>query len=164
MCNCALALHHTLGEGSALDGRDGVLRLLKAAGAAAIVLVEPDSDHFRDDLVERFLYAYRHYGTLWRSLQASLAPADADLVWREFFAPEVHNVICYEGRSRTERHEEARRWADRLKVAGWRVETLRGTVPQAAAPDGFVVSGSGPAVSLSYDGVSLLSVLRARNG
>ena len=43
-----------------------------------------------------------------------LAPGDATLVWNEFFAPEVRNIVAHEGVRRVERHEELTRWASRL--------------------------------------------------
>lgn len=156
----SFCLHHLDVERS--GGRAGVLSLLRDVGASAVVVVEPDSNHYEDDLAIRFLHAYRHYRTIARSLHGMLAPADASLVWSEFFAPEVHNVISHDGPARTERHEESSRWAERIEQAGFRLDALADVLPQSAAPPGFQVQAHGVAFCLSYQSVSLLAVLRGR--
>ena len=163
LANASLALHHVgLPEHGARLGRAGVLATLHDAGYERVVLLEPDSNHFDDDLALRFLHAYRHYGTLSRSLQATLAPADAVLVWTEFFAQEVRNVITHDGPLRVERHEEHEVWLERLEEGGWVVDTPAELVAPSAAPAGFQVLFTGRACTLRYGGVSLLGVMRAR--
>jgi hypothetical protein len=168
--NSAFALHHVVAAQDparapweqAPDRRDVVLRTLRQAGVQALVLVEPDSNHFEDELPIRFLYAYRHYRTVSQSLKALLPPADASLVWGEFFAPEVRNVLAHEGAHRIERHEEIGRWIERLRSVGWSVDALPDLLPQSAAPPGLQVAAHGSAFSLLYQGVSILGVIRAR--
>ncbi len=138
------------------------LAVVRDAGCARVVLLEPDSDHLGDDLTLRFLYAYRHYGTLFHSLCATLDASDAMMVWSEFFAQEVRNVTTHEGAQRVERHEEAEAWRERLRSAGFVVDTPPELVARSAAPAGFEVGGAGGTCTLSYEGVSLLGVLRGR--
>src|SRR6202012_1887782 len=104
LANAGLSLHHVglVAHGAAQD-RAGVLGTLHRAGCQHVVLVEPDSNHDEDDLVLRFLHAYRHYGTLAESLGSVLSPSDAALVWNEFFASEVRNVVAHDGAYRVER-------------------------------------------------------------
>jgi GRAS domain family len=165
LANGSLSLHHVgLTAHGARSSRGGVLALLHEAGCAHVVLLEPDSDHHGDDLTLRFLYAYRHYGTLLHSLYGTLPVSDALLVWSEFFAPEVRNVVTHDGASRVERHEEAEAWRERLAEAGFVIDTPAELVARAATPDGFDVSDDAPTsgtCTLSYGGVSLLGVLRA---
>jgi len=159
----SLSLHHIgLPEHGAPRGRDQVLETIRAAGFRWIVLLEPDTNHDEDDLPLRFLYAYRHYGTLARSLHAALRSSDAFLVWSEFFGAEIRNVIAHDGALRAERHEEAERWVERLEAAGFVIDTPTELVAPSAAPAGFEVVHTGRAATLRYDGVSLLAVLRAR--
>jgi GRAS domain family len=170
LANGSLSLHHVgLPEHGARSGRDHVLSVVHDAGCEHVVLLEPDSDHHGDDLTLRFLYAYRHYGTLLRSLHATLHASDAMLVWCEFFAQEVRNVITHDGAHRVERHEEAETWRERLTAAGFVIDTPPDLVARSATPAGFdVTDSSNDAVppsgtcTLSYGGVSLLSVLRGR--
>jgi len=160
--NAAFALHHVEEIDDAGTRRVRVLETLREAGVMSVVLVEPDSNHYVGDLLVRFAFAYRHYGTLASALHSMLTPSDAELVWREFFAKEVQNVIVHEGPQRTERHEEASRWADHLSQAGWSPEVLADVLPQSAAPPGFDVRCRPSAFSLSFRSVPLLSVLRAQ--
>jgi hypothetical protein len=162
LANASLALHHIgLVEDGARQSRDAVLGLLRAVGVAHLVLVEPDSDHYQDDLPLRFLYAYRHYGALSRSLYRTLSAADASLVWREFFAAEVGNVMTHDGRRRVERHEEIETWCRRLTGQGFRLDTPAELVAPSAAPPGFDVAPAAGACTLRYEGVSVLGVMRA---
>jgi len=165
LANGSLSLHHVgLPAHGARGGRDDVLAVVREAGCERVVLLEPDSNHHGDDLTLRFLYAYRHYGTLLRSLYATLPVSDAMLVWSEFFAQEVRNVVTHDGADRVERHEEAETWRERLTTAGFVVDTPSELVARSATPAGFDVSDDAPtsgACTLSYGGVSLLGVLRA---
>lgn len=161
----SFSLHHVgLPEHGAPRGRSQVLETLREAGFGVVVLLEPDTNHDVDDLPLRFLYAYRHYGTLARSLHAALRASDAFLVWTEFFANEIRNVIGHDGAFRVERHEEADRWVERLAASGFSVDTPAELVAPSAAPAGFEVVHTGHAATLRYEGVSLLAVLRARAG
>ncbi len=168
LANGSLSLHHVgLPAHGAGGGRADVLAVLREAGCAHVVLLEPDTDHHGDDLTLRFLYAYRHYGTLLRSLYATLPISDAMLVWSEFFAPEVRNVVTHDGARRVERHEEAEAWRERLVEAGFVIDTPPELVARSAAPAGFEVSedtATSGTCRLSYGGVSLLGVMRARLG
>jgi GRAS domain family len=158
----AFALHHLVDIGDqTLSARDAVLRTLRAAGARHVVLVEPDSDHFGNDLSLRFLHAYRHYRTVSQVLARSLSPDDADIVWNEFFAPEVRNVIAHDGVRRVERHEELSRWAERVEAAGFHVDDLAAIGRRIATPAGFEVQIDRTGLRLCFEGVSLVGVLRA---
>lgn len=160
LANAAFAIHHVV-PAPRERNRVDVLRLLRELGAEALVLTEPDSDHVEERLEVRLLHAYRHYRSVGASLDASLAPADALLVWTEFFAPEVRNVLGHDGRSRTERHEPSTTWARHLSAAGWTVDTPRELVPRAGTPAGFALHESSRAFRLLFGGVPLLAVLRA---
>jgi hypothetical protein len=160
--NSAFCMHH-LPSDSTHPNRDSLLRVLRQAGVNALVMVEPDSNHDVDNPLARFLFAYRHYRSVSHCLSSSLTAANAALVWREFYGPEVQNVVTHDGAYRTERHEENATWARRLRQAGWEVDKLRDVVARSAAPLGFDVGSIGNAFSLFYRGVSLLSVLRARS-
>jgi len=163
LANGSLSLHHVgLPEYGAPHGRAEVLSTIREAGFSQIVLLEPDTNHDEDDLALRFLYAYRHYGTIARSLHATLAREGALLVYGEFFADEIRNVIAHDGALRVERHEEIERWAERLMAAGFEVDTPPELVAPSAAPLGFEVAHTGRAATLRYEGVSLLGVIRAR--
>ncbi|UQA59070.1 GRAS family protein [Polyangium aurulentum] len=163
LANACLSLHHVgvPGQGSKV-GRDDVLGVIRQAGFSRLVMVEPDSNHYDDDLALRFLYAYRHYGTIARSLYSMLSRADASLVWSEFFAQEVRNVITHDGPRRVERHEEVGRWVERLTSRGWAMDTPPELVAPSAAPPGFTVESRDDACRLAFRGVSVLGVMRAK--
>lgn len=160
IANSAFCLHHVRVDEA--NDRDAVLRTLRAAGIGTMVIVEPDSNHYEDRLGVRFLHAYRHYRTIAKGLQTMLAPGDATLVWNEFFAPEIHNVITHDGALRTERHEESARWSERFVSTGWRTDALTELLPHSATPPGYELRTRASAFCLSYQGVSVLAVVRAR--
>lgn len=164
LANAAFAVHHVVQSNRLELDRRGVLELLYGLGAETVVLTEPDTDHVEDRLPLRLLYAYRHYRSVAACLDATLAASDAQLVWTEFFAPEVRNVIGHDGNGRTERHELSGTWARHLESAGWRVETPRDLVPRAGTPGGFALQESPWAFRLLFGGVPLLAVLRGRAG
>nr|WP_255215976.1 GRAS family protein [Pseudenhygromyxa sp. WMMC2535] len=164
LANAAFALHHVPPAAAGGRERGDVLALLQELGAEKVVLTEPDSDHVEDRLPARLLFAYRHYRTVASSLAAMLPQADAVLVWTEFFAPEVRNVVGHEGVARTERHERSPTWAAHLRQAGWRVDTPHQLVPSAGAPPGFTLDESGSGFRLLFRGVPLLSVIRGAQG
>ncbi len=161
LASSSFSLHHAVvADGE--RGRHDALRTLRDAGARAVVLVEPDSNHFDDELDVRFAFAYRHYRTLAQVLHETLSPSDASLVWSEFFAPEIRNVIAHDGRLRVERHQELARWGEQLVAAGFTIDPVHDLVPRSAAASGFDVRAQGDAFSLGFRGTSVLGVLRGR--
>lgn len=163
IANSSFTLHH-IGDqknGHAAS-RKHLLEILRTAGARALIVVEPDSNHTIDDLILRLFYAYRHYRSVFNCLQTILPSAEAGLVWNEFYAPEVLNVIGHDGSRRTERHEETSCWQQRIESAGWNLDQLEEILPQAAAPPGFSVGSQGAVFGLEYRNVRLLGVLRGR--
>lgn len=164
LANAAFALHHVVPSTAGELDRVAVLELLRRLGAQVLVLTEPDSDHVEDRLPVRLLAAYRHYRSVAASLDAILPSADAQLVWTEFFAPEVRNVLGHDGPRRTERHEPSATWAAHLQRAGWIVDTPHELVPRAGTPAGFALHESSRAFRLLFRSVPLLSVLRAEPG
>jgi hypothetical protein len=160
--NAAFAMCHVVPQSDGELDPGSLLALLRELGAETLVLSEADSDHVDERLPVRLLWAYRHYRTVAASLEASLAPADAQLVWTEYFAAEVRNVLGHDGPGRTERHQPSASWARELEEAGWQVDTPRELAPTAGMPAGFSLHASPRGFRLAFDRVPLLAVLHAR--
>ena len=160
LVNAAFALHHVLDHAGGETVRDLVFRRMRAIGARAVVLCEPNSDHRTNSLRARFDNAWAHFGQTFGLIDSlGLAPDDAGAL-KMFFAREVEDILGRAEANRYERHETVDAWKGRLADAGFvplpgldrvRVEPVRGV--HAVAHEGFV--------GLDYRDQTLVAIVAA---
>lgn len=113
--NAAFALHHVAGPA---EERTAVLRRLAALHPIAIVLCEPNSDHFEPDLRKRFEHCLWHFGTVFRLIDRLDISLGDKAAMKLFCAREIDDVLANAEMVRTERHEPTTRWLERLRDVG----------------------------------------------
>lgn len=113
--NGAFALHHV--RTGAL--KDQVLQRIADLDPVGFVLSEPSSNHESEDLSVRFENAWNHYGLVFDVIDRQpLSRAERDAMKVHFFAREIDDVVGAPEEVRTERHETAAMWMDRLRRVG----------------------------------------------
>jgi hypothetical protein len=165
--NAALALHH-VADGDAVSdpalGRRALLRRLASWKPALVTMVEPDAAHNDSPFAQRVREARRHYGLVF-DVFAHLfphAPQERRTLEREFFGPEILNVVASEGAARVERHDRIQTWCLRMTEAGFAPLSLGALAAShtrelgLAAP--FTVERRGPALALCFRGESLIGL------
>lgn len=70
----------------------------------------------------RFLEALHYYAAIFDSLDATFTPESAQRakVEQYIFAPEIRNIVAFEGPERTERHERLEKWRKIMEGKGFK--------------------------------------------
>ncbi|MET8048492.1 GRAS family protein [Streptosporangium sp. NPDC005286] len=159
--NAAFALHHLRDNASGTDERSAFLAKLRDAEPDVLVLCEPDSDHHRVALPERFRNSWRHFHPVFRLIDAlDVSAADRNAM-KLFFRREVVDIVgTADDEERYERHEPAGTWLARLRGAGFRpmpapAESVSETIPPA------FIRQDPDSVRIGFDGESILAVIHA---
>jgi hypothetical protein len=165
LVNESFALHHL----PARDGRElrqDVLERLREVAPAAFVLSEPNSNHLEADFQTRFLNSWEHFGLTFRTLDALDLDADERKALKtRFFGREIEDIIAQPEGERSERHELATTWCDRLERAGFQLELDGGSVAGIRDEANVVQTVlPGGRVDLCFEGQTLVSVLCAVSG
>jgi len=155
--NASLALHHIRTQ----EDRLKTLRGIHSLNPAALLLIEPNSDHFQDDYFKRYQCCYNHYYNLFCVIdQLDIAAEDKNTL-KLFFGREINDVLGNEDAQRFEKHEPAIGWLDKLKRTGFNIGTDSMALPPsgeygveiAQHPEGFV--------GFTYGNETILAVICA---
>ncbi|MER6177456.1 GRAS family protein [Streptosporangium sp. NPDC001681] len=159
--NAAFALHHLRDTASGADERNTFLAKLRDAEPDGVVLCEPDSDHHRVALPERFHNSWRHFHAVFRLIDAlDVSVADRNAM-KLFFRREVVDIVgMADDEERYERHEPTETWLARLREAGFRPMPAPAESVSEPIPPAFVRQDP-DSVRIGFDGESLLSVIHA---
>ncbi|GII04326.1 GRAS family protein [Planobispora takensis] len=168
LATASFALHHMVDPRPGLDAREVFLRRLRALEPAALTLCEPDSDHHRVSLPERFANSWRMFSALFDAIDATpLTRAEHDAM-KGFFGREIIDITgAVDERSRYERHEPTATWLRRLRRCGFRT-TVPEITPEVertvTAPPDFTISVRPDHVRLGYRRTHLVSMMAAVPG
>lgn len=159
--NAAFALHHIADDGQGRDQRNAVLRRLRALQPKCLVLAEPDVDHLEPRFFQRFRNCFAHFGGVFRVLDAlPLQQAERDALKVGFFGREIADILATPESLRSERHECAAAWFQRLAATGFAVRPAG--VPLGASGHPAVVAElRGLRVALSTGNEPLVSIFVA---
>ncbi|GII52436.1 hypothetical protein Pth03_08250 [Planotetraspora thailandica] len=159
--NAAFALHHLRDSAAGVDERDAFFARLRDVEPDAVVLCEPDSDHHRVPLPERFRNSWEHFHFVFRLIDAlDVSVADRNAM-KLFFRREVADIVgTADDEERYERHEPTERWLGRLREAGFQPTSAPvRSLPDSAHP--AFVRRDPDSVRIGFDGESLVSVIHA---
>ncbi|WP_424533750.1 GRAS family protein [Sphaerisporangium viridialbum] len=159
--NAAFALHHLRDTASGADERNTFLLKLRDAEPDVVVLCEPDSDHHRVALPERFHNSWRHFHAVFRLIDVlDVSAADRNAM-KLFFRREVVDIVgTADDEDRYERHEPAETWLARLREAGFRPMPAPAESVSEPMPPAFVRHDP-DSVRIGFDGESILAVIHA---
>ena len=130
--NAAFALHHIADDAQGRDQRNAVLRRLHALQPSCLVLAEPDVDHLEQRFFQRFRNCFAHFGAVFQVLDAlPLRQAERDALKVGFFGREIVDILGTPDMLRSERHESAAAWFQRLAACGFALRPA--AVPLAAS-------------------------------
>jgi hypothetical protein len=156
--NASFALHH-IADVDGRDVRDDVLLRLRSLHPAALVVSEPDVHHLEHDFLARFDNCWRHFGATFVALdRLALSKSDRDALKVQFFGREIADILGNPEDTRSERHERASSWLERLERTGY-VPRMNVELP----PSGAVISvrNRGDRASLQLGSEPLVAVLCA---
>ena len=159
--NAAFAMHHIAWRPEGEDLRDTFFRRLRAWAPAGVVLCEPNSNHHRASLPERFKNCWRHlYFTFQLLEELDISRHEKNSI-KDFFSREVEDIVStVDEQQRSERHEHVSAWLDRLSRCGFQLKEKRGRVWPSTHPAISVCSERGY-VGLEYRGETIVAVICA---
>lgn len=118
--NASLALHHLKTDAD----RMRVIADIKSLQPAAFLLIEPNVNHFTNDLAARILNSYEHFISLFRVIDRLEASNDDKNGLKLFFGRELEDILSKaDDEERYEKHEPVSAWLHRLKKAGFSTTT-----------------------------------------
>lgn len=125
MVNASLALHHIRTQ----EQRFKTLLGIRSLNPAALLLIEPNSDHFQDDYYRRYQCCFNHYYNLFCVIdRLEIAEEDKNTL-KLFFGREINDVLGNEDAQRFEKHEPAVGWLDKLMRTGFNICSDTLTLP-----------------------------------
>lgn len=97
------------------------LRMLRGLSPKVMVVVEQESNHNGEHLMDRFVEALYYYSAMFDSLESTLPKQSIERVTVEkyLFGKQIHNIVACEGSERVERHEKLQGWMKRLDRTGF---------------------------------------------
>jgi hypothetical protein len=139
-----------------------VLERLHALHPRSLVLSEPDVDHLEPRFLARFRHCVAHFGAAFQLLdETPMAQAERDALKVGFFGREIVDVLGTPELLRSERHERAASWVQRLRSAGFALAPVEVALPPSPLPSLAAVA-LGARVALTVRGEPLVSILVAR--
>lgn len=116
LVHSAFCLHHI----AAGVDRQEIFHRLRTVEPAAVVLVEPNSDHATDSLAERFHNAWHHFSHNFELVDELGLPERERNGIKLFFGREFEDILgAADDSQRYERHERVETWGNRLRTAGF---------------------------------------------
>jgi hypothetical protein len=156
--NSAFSLHHMPLREDGTDSRDEVFQRLALLKPQGVVLCEPNSNHHRLEVHERFENAWRHYGAVFKLLdELDISRQERNAI-KMFFGREIEDVVgTTDDTQRYERHEFAGAWLQRLYRNGFTLaEGMERVRPRHASVG---VRPSRGSVGVEYRGETIVAVL-----
>jgi hypothetical protein len=112
----AFTLHHL----PTIADRNIVLNKIASCDPHLFLLIEPDVNHYSSDLTERLVNCYNLFGTIFKLVdKQKLEHREARAIKYKFFGREINDILGNQEDKRTEKHEKADVWAERLINAGF---------------------------------------------
>ncbi len=117
----AFTLHHI----PTSEQRQEVINKIATCQPDSFTLLEPDVNHFTSNINERLVNCWNLFGTIFKLVDASgVSKEVGDAIKYKFFGREIEDILGNDEDKRSEKHEEAAVWVQRLKKAGFRLKHL----------------------------------------
>lgn len=116
--NASFALHHI----QYATQRKAVFAMLKSLDVHAVVLSEPNSDHYEPNYPKRFKNCVNHYGALFRIIDLLAITATEKAALKLFFSREIDDVLGHSEAVRVEKHYATEQWAQLFAQTGFQLQ------------------------------------------
>lgn len=116
--NASFALHHIQQHSQ----RKNVFEHLKILAIDALVLSEPNSDHYEPTYAQRFKNCVNHYGALFRIIDTLAVSSNEKAALKLFFSREIDDVLGHAEEVRVEKHYATHQWIALLEETGFQLQ------------------------------------------
>ncbi len=120
--NASFALHHIKNNAQHPNMRADIFRLLYDFQPLAVLISEPNSDHLNENFAQRFENCFRHFNFVFQLINELAISGDEKRALKLFFGREIRDIIGNQEELRSERHELATTWIDRLRQANFQLQ------------------------------------------
>jgi len=150
--NASFALHHIQSESQ----RKVVFEMLKDLEMNALVVSEPNSDHYEPSYSKRFQNCVNHYGALFRIIDTLLITATEKAALKLFFSREIDDVLGHTEAARVEKHYATEQWVQMFEETGFQLQKrpatfeytqLNGTQLQTNLPNRYAAVFKGEEIT-----------------
>ncbi|CAL5324925.1 unnamed protein product [Camellia sinensis] len=179
-----LSLHVLLAEDDSVDAHFGAnksnngvkdckqmsefLAMVRSMSPKVMLMVEQESDHNMNRLVDRFVEGLHYYSAVFDSIDATFGGSSCEerVVLEEMFGKDIENIVACEGLEREERHERHTRWVVRFAQAGFRpvrlwydtMEEAKQLVEAYGPDSGYIIVSERLSQMICWHGRPLYSV------
>jgi GRAS domain family len=117
--NASLALHHI----QSAQQRTEILAQIRQINPAALLLIEPNVNHYEPDFMARFHNCYHHFYSIFQVIDRieDIEQNDKNAL-KMFFGREIEDIIGKEEKDRYEKHELATNWIERLQQTRFSIQ------------------------------------------
>jgi hypothetical protein len=159
--NASFALHHIKNNAQHPDMRTDIFRLLYDFQPLAVLISEPNSDHLDENFAQRFENCFHHFNFVFQLINKLAISGDEKRALKLFFGREIRDIIGNHEELRSERHELATTWIDRLRKANFQLQ--HNYTPYLPAANEFIgiKATSAQFLSFEYQQESLVAVMYA---
>ncbi|MFD3537537.1 GRAS family protein [Streptomyces sp. NPDC058664] len=158
--NAAFALHHIQELSPNENARDDFLLRLRELKPACLVMCEPDSEHHRRSLEDRFFASWNHFHAVFGMVDSLNLDQSETVAIKTFFGREIDDIVgTASDDARFERHESTQAWCERLVRSGYRLEDIEFR-PTASYPGLSIITEPG-CVRMGFRTDPILSVICA---
>jgi hypothetical protein len=117
--NASLALHHVKSRAE----RNSCIERIRKINPRAFFLIEPNVDHFENDLCLRFKNSFSHFYHLFLVIDQLDITQNEKNALKLFFGREIEDIIGKKEMDRFEKHEPATKWISALESEGFSIDT-----------------------------------------
>lgn len=157
----AFTLHHI----PTSEQRQDVIDSIAACDPDSFTLLEPDVDHFTPNLSERLINCWNLFGTIFKLVDASgVSQEVGNAIKYKFFGREIEDILSNDEDKRSEKHEEAPVWANRLKNAGFSLRHLPVDIINTQVNNsdmGIIIDDQQGYVTTAFEDVPLVAIFSA---
>lgn len=158
--NASFSLHHLKDNEEYPDIRNTIFSIIRGFSPKALYLSEPNSNHLEPDYERRRSNCILHFSTLFKLIDNLDIKEDEKEGLKMFYAREINDILGTDNSLRSERHESASGWYQRLLGSGFALQVIPNTIPNEL----ISVKSLDEYTSYEYNGVSLVAVFKAVQG
>jgi GRAS domain family len=161
LINASFALHHIKNNEQHPNIREDIFHFLHDFHPLAIFLSEPNSNHLDVNFVSRFENCLHHFDLVFKLINTLTISGDEKRALKLFFGREINDIIGNPEELRSERHELANTWVDRLCKANFRLQDSFASYLPKSSNFINIRSISEQFLSFEYQQESLVTVMCA---
>ncbi len=143
-----------------VEDRKTVLNRIASCDPYMFLLIEPDVNHYSPDLTERLVNCYNLFGTIFKLVdKQKLEEREARAIKYKFFGREINDILGNMENKRTEKHEKATVWAERLIDAGFNLHRLTDRLDHPTM--NIVYEKQSRFVTTEFEGTPMVAIMMA---